>query len=78
MWVVLKQVRSVSCTDRRIGTEPHEEIKEDDDLLTEEVLKLYQSAVARFNFLRHGKARLFVFGEGTDAKSGLTTRQRSH
>ena len=43
MWVVLKQVRSVSCADRRTGTEPHEEIKEDDDLLTEEVLKLFQT-----------------------------------
>ena len=45
-WVGPKQVKSVNCVEWRT-----EEVREEDDLLTGEELKLFQSAGARFNFL---------------------------
>ena len=58
--------------------EPLEEIKEEDDLLTGEVVKLFRSVAALFQLPCHGQDRPLVLSEGIDAKNGLTKRQRSH
>ena len=46
-----RRVRSVSCVERQNGTILRGEVGVEDDLLTGEELKLFQSVAARYNFL---------------------------
>ena len=57
---------------------PLEEVREEDDLLTGEESKLFQSVAARFNFFCHGQARPLVLSERVDAENGFTTCTRPH
>ena len=50
-WVGPRQAKSVNRIEREKWRDPPEEIEEEDDFLTGEELKLFQSAAARFNFL---------------------------
>ena len=55
-----------------------EAVGEEDDLLTREELKLFQSVAARFYFFATGQARPLVLSERADTKNGFTTYTRSH
>ena len=57
--------------------DPLEEVREEDDLLTGEEFKLFQSVTARFNFLAMD-GPLFVLGKRIDAKNGFSTHTRLH
>ena len=50
-WEGPKPAKSVSCAGRQKWHDPPEEVREEDDLLTGEELKLFKSVAARFNFL---------------------------
>ena len=54
--------------------DPPEEIEEEDDLLTGEELKLFQSVAARFNFLDVDRPDLLYSVKELMRKNGITVR----
>ena len=56
--------------------DPPQEVREEDDLLSGEELKLFQSVVARFNFPCYAQARHLLLGKRIDAKNGFSSQTR--
>ena len=58
--------------------DPPEELEEEDDVLTGEELKLFQSVAASFNFLALDRPDLLYSVKELMRKNGFTTFARSH
>ena len=58
--------------------DPLEEIEEEDDLLTQEELKLFQCVGGEVQFLCYGQAGPLALSKRADAKNGFTTCTRPH
>ena len=72
-WAKASQINELRRTAK--WHDPREEVREEDDLLTGEELKLFQSVAARFNILpmdRPGLTGPLVLSKRADAKNGFT------
>ena len=78
MWVAPKQVRSASCAGRQNGASLLKSFKAEDELVTGEELKLFQSVAVQFSILAMDWVDLLsIQEEELTSKNGLTTGKRS-